>query len=82
MLAPLPKRCTGDWAAYEELHLGDLLVNLLHELDDEVHQLVLQHLLRVEVRNQEGDIISLNRFPPQNDEALRSLLQKPCELVD
>lgn len=37
--------------AYEELHLRDLLVYLFHELNDEIHQLVLQHLLGVEVRD-------------------------------
>jgi hypothetical protein len=36
----------------------------------------------VEVGNQERDIVSLDRFPSQDDEALRSLLQEPCELVD
>lgn len=45
--------------AYKELHLRDLLVNLLHELDYEVHQLMLQHLFGMEVRNQEGDIVAL-----------------------
>lgn len=43
----------------EELHLRDLLVHILHELDNEVHQLVLQHLLGVEVGDEEGDIIAL-----------------------
>ena len=37
----------------EELHLRDLLVHILHELNDEVHQLVLQHLLSVEVGDEE-----------------------------
>ena len=68
--------------AYKELHLGNLLVNLLHELNDEVNQFVLQHLLCMEVGDQEGDVISLDRFPPQDNEALCSLLQEPCELVD
>lgn len=31
------------------LHLAYLLVDLLHELDDEVNQLVLPHVLGVEV---------------------------------
>lgn len=44
---------------YEKLHLGDLLVHLLLELDDKVDQLMLQHFLRVEVCYQEGDIIAL-----------------------
>ena len=45
--------------AYEELHLGNLLVNLFHELDNEVDKLVLEHLLGVEVCNEERDVISL-----------------------
>ncbi len=42
-----------------QFHLADLLVDLLHEVDDKVHQLVLVHLLRVEVGDQEANIISL-----------------------
>jgi hypothetical protein len=67
---------------YKELHLRDLLVDFLHKLDDEVHQLVLQHLLCVEVGDQERDVVSLDRFPSQDDKALCSLLQEPCEFVD
>lgn len=44
---------------YEELHLRDFLVHLFHELNDEVNQLMLQHGLRVEIRDQERDIIAL-----------------------
>jgi hypothetical protein len=46
-------------AAYEELHLRNLLVNLFHELDNEVDKLVLKHLLGVEVCDEEGDVVSL-----------------------
>lgn len=42
-----------------QFHLADLFVDLLHEVDDKVHQLVFVHLLRVEVGNQEANIISL-----------------------
>jgi hypothetical protein len=45
--------------AYEELHFRDLLVHFLHELDDEIHQLVLQHLLGMEVGDEKGDVITL-----------------------
>ena len=69
-------------AAYEELHLRNLLVNLLHELDNEVDQLVLQHLLGVEVCNQERDVVALDRLSSQNVEGLCSLRQEACELVD
>jgi hypothetical protein len=46
-------------ATYEKLHFRNFLVNLFHELYDEIHQLVLQHLFRVEIRYQERDVISL-----------------------
>lgn len=36
--------------SYEELHLGDFLVHILHELDDKVDQLVLEHLVGMEIR--------------------------------
>jgi len=45
---------------YEKLHLGDLLVYLLHELNDEIHQLVLKHLFRMEIRDEKGDVIALS----------------------
>lgn len=44
-----------------EFHLTNFLVDLLHEVDDKVHQLVFVHLLCVEVGNQEANIISLQR---------------------
>ena len=44
---------------YEELHFRDLLVNLLHELDDKVDQFVLEHLLGMEIRNEERDVVTL-----------------------
>lgn len=53
---------------YEELHLRDLLVDLLHEFDHEIDKLVGQHLFGVEVRNEEGDIEALNRLPAQDEE--------------
>ena len=42
-----------------ELHLWYLLVDLLHEVDDEVDQLVPEHLLGVEVGDQETDVVAL-----------------------
>lgn len=48
-----------EWPTYKELHLRNLLVNLLHELYDEINQLMLKHLFRVEVGDQEGNVISL-----------------------
>lgn len=42
-----------------ELHVGDLSVNVLQELDDKVDHLVLEHRLRVEVRHEEGNVVGL-----------------------
>jgi hypothetical protein len=41
------------------LHLRDLLIDVLHELDDEVDELVLEHGFGVEIGDQEGYIIAL-----------------------
>lgn len=49
-----------------QFHLADLLVDFLHEVDNKVHQLVFVHLLRVEVGNQEANIISLYRCETTN----------------
>lgn len=42
-----------------QLHLADLFVDLLHEMDDKVHQLVFIHLFCVEVGDEEADVIAL-----------------------
>lgn len=64
-----------------QLHLADLFVDFLHEMDDEVHQLVLVHLLRVEVGDEEADVIALHRFPSQDEEVLGSHHHEAHELV-
>ena len=46
-------------STYEKLHLGYFLVNLFHELYDEIHEFMLQHLFGVEVGDQERYIIAL-----------------------
>lgn len=35
---------------YEKFHFRDFLVNVFHELDNKVDELMLQHLIRMEVR--------------------------------
>lgn len=42
-----------------ELHLRDLLIDFFHELNDKVDELVFEHGFRVEVGNQEGNVIAL-----------------------
>ena len=53
----------------------------LHELDDEVHDLVLEHGLGVEVGDQEGDVVTLDGLPPEDDEVLGTLGQEAHELL-
>ncbi len=45
--------------ADRELHLADLLVDLLHELDDEIYNLVLEHRFGVSIGDQEAHVIAL-----------------------
>jgi hypothetical protein len=53
----------------------------LHELDDEIHDLVLEHGLGVEVGDQEGDVVALDGLPPEDDEVLGTLGQEAHELL-
>lgn len=53
-----------------QLHLRDLLVDLLHEVDHEVDELVPVHGLRVEVGDQERDVVALDLLAPQDHEVL------------
>ena len=48
-------------STYEKLHLGYLLIHLFHELDDKINQLMLQHLLRMEICYQERYVVSLRK---------------------
>ena len=41
------------------LHFGDLLVNVLHELDDKVDELVLEVRLNVCIGQQKANVIAL-----------------------
>lgn len=43
---------------------------------------MLQHLLGVEVGDEERDVVALDWLPPHDVEGLGSLGQEPCELVD
>lgn len=52
------------------------------ELNDEVDKLVLQHLFGVEVCYQEGNVVTRNRFSPQDKERLGSHFQESSKLVD
>lgn len=55
-----------------EFHLADFLVDLLHEMNDKVHQLVFVHLFCVEVGDEEAYVVALHWFSPQDEEVLRS----------
>lgn len=41
-----------------------------------------KHFFRVEVRDEETDVISLHWLPTQNEERFRSLGEEPSEFVD
>lgn len=43
----------GSRKTYKKLHLGYLFIYLFHELYDKINQLMLQHLLGMEIRYQE-----------------------------
>ena len=45
--------------SHEKLHLRHFLVDFLHELYYKVDQLVLKHLLGMEVGDEEGNVIAL-----------------------
>ena len=49
----------GNLQTYKKLHFRYLFVNLFHELDYEVHQFMLQHLLSVSIGDQERYVITL-----------------------
>lgn len=48
---------------YKEFHLRNFLVHLFHEFNHEINELVGEHLFRVEVRDEETDIIALHGLP-------------------
>ena len=53
----------------------------LHKVNNKVDQLVPQHLLRVEVGDEEADVVTLDLLPPQDDEVLRPSHHESHELV-
>jgi len=48
-----------------QLQVADLLVDILHKVDNKVHQLVFKILLGVEVGDQERNVVSLDWFSSQ-----------------
>lgn len=63
------------------LHLGDLRVDVLHKLNNEIDQLVLVHSLGVEVGDEERDIVSLDGLTTQDHEGLGTLSQETHKLL-
>ena len=53
----------------------------LHKVNDKVDKLVPQHLLCVEVGDEEADVVTLDLLPPQDDEVLRAAHHEAHELV-
>merc|ERR1711884_535703 len=50
-----------------QFHLGNLLVNLLHEMNDKVDEFVSQHLFSVEIGDQKANIITFDLFTTHDD---------------
>lgn len=48
-------------ATHKQLHLRHFLVHLLHKGNNELNKLVLEEMLCVIVRNQEADVVSLEK---------------------
>jgi hypothetical protein len=59
-----------------------LSFNLLHEVNDEGNELVLLHQLEVEVGDEEGDVVTLNRLATKNDEIVSTESEGASELVN
>jgi hypothetical protein len=53
------------------------LCNDITQLDDKVHNLVLQHCLRVEIGDQERDVVALHvHWPPYQSHRTVEMLQR------
>lgn len=64
-----------------QLHLTNLLIHILHELNDEIHQLVLEHRLCVGVCDEEGDVVAWYGLATEDNEAVGALGHEAGELV-
>lgn len=47
---------------HKEFHLRYLLIDFLHELDDKIDKLMLQHLFSVKIGYQKRNVIALITF--------------------
>lgn len=47
---------------HKEFHLRYLLIDFLHELDDKIDKLMLQHLFSMKIGDQKGNVIALTTF--------------------
>ena len=64
-----------------QFHLGNLLVNLLHEMNDKVDEFVSQHLFSVKIGDQKANIITFDLFTTQDDKVFCPTHHKPGEFV-
>lgn len=61
---------------HSAFYLTDLCIDILHELNDEVNQLSLLHVLDVKVGDQKGEWIAWSWSSSQDDEILSTLAQE------
>ena len=60
-----------------QFHLGNLLVNLLHKMNDKVDEFVSQHLFSVKIGDQKANIITFDLFTTQDDKVFCPTHHKP-----
>ncbi len=59
-----------------DFHAADLLVDVFHELDNEIDQLVLPQFLQVCVRHEKTDIISLSKQRGKGEKEAKRLMSE------
>lgn len=68
-------------AIHRKLQLANLLVDLLHKVYDKINEFMFIHLFSVKVGDEKRDVVALNRFPSQDEEALGTHHHEAGELV-
>ncbi len=66
---------------HSDFHTADLLVDILHELNNKVHELVLPHAFEICVSDEETHVVIFGRSASHNHKVLGTLHKKPCEFV-
>jgi len=65
-----------------DLHVADIGIDDLDEVNDERNELVLVQLFQVEVGDEEREVVALDGDPSQHDELFSAQRKEPRELLD